>query len=333
LAERDNDLKRSIQLELSRFPIDMPVRMATAVVRPFDGGLRGEDTAGLLFGKNEEDQGNGNNDSHVDESGAITPTAAKWVVRCNLACFCVHFVMVWVTVYFHHWSARGEKDLKLKVFRIQIDFDADVGSGPMGRPDPQKFKYTLVDNGMPIDVGVICCTFYGLSAGFHFLSFIMGNFNLKSVYWNQMVTRSPTDDPSALPPFRPSAERVARFCGRAWPSAGGAGSSVSRCPEHSPRDTADHLAACFQTRAVPPSWRVGCAQFERLWSWCNHFPRSEFVSSLAVGIAVSLGMREENIVRRCVSTPVATRCSRAVSLAACEHLPFARLHHGVWLGH
>ena len=100
--------------------------------------------------------------------------------------------MVWVTLYFHHWSPKGEKDLTLKVYRIQIyyAFNDDI-LGETGPPDPKNFKYSLVANGMPIDIGVLCCTFYGLSAGFHFLALIMGLFpHFWYYYWRQMVSWS-----------------------------------------------------------------------------------------------------------------------------------------------
>ena len=53
--------------------------------------------------------------------GRITLTAAQWIYFANLVCFMAHFTMIWVTVYFHHWSSKGEKDLTLKVFRIEIN--------------------------------------------------------------------------------------------------------------------------------------------------------------------------------------------------------------------
>jgi hypothetical protein len=53
--------------------------------------------------------------------GNLTLTAAQWLWFMNLVCFIVHFSMVWVTLYFHHWSDAGPKDLTLKVFRIQIN--------------------------------------------------------------------------------------------------------------------------------------------------------------------------------------------------------------------
>ena len=105
----------------------------------------------------------------------------------NLVCFCVHFAMVWVTIYFHHWSSKGEKDLRLPVYRISINYtflDDITGDGP---PDPQNFRYSLVENNMPIDLGVLCCIFFGISAGFHFLALMFGIFpTLWYYYWRQM---------------------------------------------------------------------------------------------------------------------------------------------------
>jgi hypothetical protein len=124
--------------------------------------------------------------------GWIALTAAQLILICNFVCFVVHFSMVWVTVYFHHWSEKGEKDLTLKVYRIQIaySFTGNI-TADVGRPDPQNFKYNMIDNGMPIDIGVICCLFYGLSAGFHLLALVMGIFpRFHYYYWQQMVSRS-----------------------------------------------------------------------------------------------------------------------------------------------
>jgi len=122
-----------------------------------------------------------------------TLTAAQWIWICNLICFVIHFSMVWTTVYFHHWSSRGEKDLRLKVYRIQVfyNFGNNITiDGGGGRPDPKKFEYTLVDNGMPIDIGIVCCAFYGLSAAFHFLALLMGLLpSFWNYYWKQMVGR------------------------------------------------------------------------------------------------------------------------------------------------
>ena len=72
------------------------------------------------------------------------------------------------------------------------DTFVDEGNGD-GPPDPQNFRYSLVDNGMPVDIGVICCVFFGLSMGFHFLALLAGIFpRWWYVYWRQMVR--PPDD-------------------------------------------------------------------------------------------------------------------------------------------
>ena len=119
---------------------------------------------------------------------SLTQTAKRYILFANAVCFVVHFSMVWVTVYFHHWSARGEKNLKLSVYRIQVNYSfTDETMSDGSRPDPQNYEYSLVDNGMPVDIGVICCTFYGLSAGFHLLALIMGLCpSLSYYYWYQM---------------------------------------------------------------------------------------------------------------------------------------------------
>lgn len=87
-------------------------------------------------------------------------------------------------------------------------FTGDTAS-EAGRPDPRNFKYALVDNGMPIDIGVLCCTFYGLSAGFHLLSLIMGIFDSLSIYyWSQMVSHPTIPRPGSLPRRASSATLV-----------------------------------------------------------------------------------------------------------------------------
>lgn len=212
----------------------MPANIATCVVRGNRfAKIEQESTAGLLFnrqnplnfngGKNIKRDGTNDDrnnycfnqgqdifsmsfevpdNSVVNKVGELrcckqTLTAAQWIWICNLICFVIHFSMVWTTVYFHHWSSRGEKDLRLKVYRIQVfyNFDGNItttggSGGGGGRPDPKKFEYTLVDNGMPIDIGIVCCTFYGLSAAFHFLSLLMGLVpSFWHYYWRQMVRR------------------------------------------------------------------------------------------------------------------------------------------------
>lgn len=53
--------------------------------------------------------------------GRLSLTAAQSIWFMNLFCFLAHFTMLMVTIYFANWSSKGKKDLKLKVFRIQIN--------------------------------------------------------------------------------------------------------------------------------------------------------------------------------------------------------------------
>lgn len=119
----------------------MPPWTAAVVIKASTGGRQQEDTAGLLFNRPSQRRTTVSSkacvkETHVermvDKVGGCCPCRpTQWILLCNLVCFVVHFAMVWVTVYFHHWSAKGEKDLKLKVFRIQINCEKQKCSNPM----------------------------------------------------------------------------------------------------------------------------------------------------------------------------------------------------------
>lgn len=132
--------------------------------------------------------------SVVNKVGDMCCTAAQFIWFLNLFCCLAHGIMMFVTIYFANWSDKGKKDLTLKVYRIQINYTFTNNTGIMDSdsrpPDPQNFRYALVDNDIGIDLGAITGAFFGLSFGFHLLVLYMGlNPKWWFYYWRQMVRR------------------------------------------------------------------------------------------------------------------------------------------------
>jgi len=106
------------------------------------------------------------------------PTAAQGIFFLNLLCFFVHAVMVFLTYYFAWYSEEGEKNMRVKIYRISANWTSS---------NPNGYTYTLVDNGMPVDLAHLTASFFLLSAIFHLFAVIVAPFeSLYFLYWKQL---------------------------------------------------------------------------------------------------------------------------------------------------